>query len=61
MLKQYVSPFYLMQVEQQMAEAMLYKATKTTLNDALQVWYLLLVFVEVSANDTIFTNFVVGA
>ena len=35
MLKQYVSPFYLLQVEQQMAEAMLYKATKTTVNDAL--------------------------
>jgi hypothetical protein len=37
MLKQYVSSFYLVQVEQQMAEAMLYKAKKITTDDAFQV------------------------
>ena len=37
MLKKYVSSFYLVQTEQQMAEAMLYKAKKITINDAFQV------------------------
>jgi hypothetical protein len=37
MFKQYVSPFYLVQVEQQMAEAMLYKAEKTSADNALEV------------------------
>ena len=39
LLKQYVSSFYFQQTEQQMAEAMLYHAEKTTMESALQVCY----------------------
>lgn len=51
LLKEYVSSFYLVQVEQQMSEAMLYEAKKTTLEAALQVFILILLdIVNISAN-----------
>lgn len=52
MLKEYVSSFYVAQVEQQMGEAMLYEAKKTTIETALQVMYydFCLMFANISAN-----------
>lgn len=39
MLKEYVSSFYLVQVEQQMGEALLYEAKRITVETAFQVLY----------------------
>ena len=54
MLKQYVSSFYLAQVEQQMAEAMLYRAKQITVEDALQVHYYHYLFVNNIMNNLYF-------